>query len=76
MSVVLDFVRRSMPMGWESTPSGWTKGNCPMCVQNGENADTRKQWRLLCLKKTSFVTTVSTVALLQVGAKADKLVAD
>ncbi len=43
MSVVLDFVRRSMPMGWDSTPSGWTKGNCPMCIQNGENADTRKR---------------------------------
>ena len=41
MSVVLDFVRQTVPMGWKSNPSGWISGNCPMCVQNGENADTR-----------------------------------
>ena len=41
MSVVLEFVRQTVPMGWKSTPSGWISGNCPMCVQNGENADTR-----------------------------------
>ena len=41
MSVVLEFVRQTVPLGWKSTPSGWISGNCPMCVQNGENADTR-----------------------------------
>ena len=43
MSVVLEFVRQTVPMGWKSTPSGWISGNCPMCIQNGENADTRSR---------------------------------
>ena len=43
MSVVLEFVRQTVPTGWKSTPSGWISGNCPMCIQNGENADTRSR---------------------------------
>jgi len=41
MSVILNFVKQCVPMNWKAQPSGWTSGNCPMCVQNGENADTR-----------------------------------
>lgn len=36
MSVVINYVRGIVPLNWISTPSGWTHGNCPMCVLNGE----------------------------------------
>lgn len=36
MSVVVDYVKGIVPLNWNSTPSGWTHGNCPMCVLNGQ----------------------------------------
>ena len=37
MAQVIDFVRNVIPANWQSSPSGWTSGNCPMCVTNGES---------------------------------------
>lgn len=37
MATVTDFVRNVIPANWQSSPSGWTSGNCPMCVVNGES---------------------------------------
>jgi len=31
-----EFVRRCVPHDWKLSSSGWTHGNCPMCVLNGE----------------------------------------
>lgn len=44
MSIVIDFVRQYIPPGWRSTANGWTSGNCPMCVHNGQTRpDTRRR---------------------------------
>lgn len=32
----IEFVRRHVPHDWKLSSSGWTHGNCPMCVVNGE----------------------------------------
>jgi len=37
MTVVLDYVKTLVPVHWRSSPSGWTHGNCPMCVTNGQS---------------------------------------
>ena len=37
MTLVLDFVRNMIPTNWNSNPTGWVSGNCPMCVVNGES---------------------------------------
>jgi hypothetical protein len=36
MSTVNEYIRTLIPVNWRSSPSGWTSGNCPMCVVNGE----------------------------------------
>lgn len=36
MNIVTDYVRNLIPTNWRSNPSGWTSGNCPMCVTNGQ----------------------------------------
>jgi len=36
MTVVLDYVKTLVPVNWRSSPSGWTHGNCPMCITNGQ----------------------------------------
>ena len=40
---VIEFIKSSVPVGWKHTASGWTTGNCPMCVRRGHRADTRKR---------------------------------
>lgn len=37
MTVVFDYVKTLIPVNWKSSPSGWTSGNCPMCVTNGQS---------------------------------------
>ena len=42
MTVMLDYIRTLIPVNWKSSPGGWTSGNCPMCVKNGQaRPDTR-----------------------------------
>jgi len=42
MTVMLQYIRTLIPVNWKSSPSGWTSGNCPMCVKNGQaRPDTR-----------------------------------
>jgi len=36
MALITEFVKTVIPVNWKSTPSGWTSGNCPMCVINGQ----------------------------------------
>lgn len=36
MSIVSDYVKNLIPVNWKSNPSGWTSGNCPMCILNGQ----------------------------------------
>jgi len=44
MSMVIDFVRSRVPVGYKTTPNGWYSGNCPMCIHNGQpRNDTRKR---------------------------------
>lgn len=44
MSVVLDYTRNLIPPNWKTTSTGWTSGNCPMCVHNGQGRpDTKKR---------------------------------
>jgi len=37
MEDFLSFVRRYVPGHWKSNATGWTSGNCPMCIKNGES---------------------------------------
>lgn len=37
MALITDYVRTLIPAGWNTGPSGWTSGNCPMCHLNGES---------------------------------------
>ena len=37
MALINNFVRSVIPVYWNTTPSGWTHGNCPVCVVNGES---------------------------------------
>jgi hypothetical protein len=37
MTLVQDFVKNAIPANWRSNPTGWTSGNCPMCIENGES---------------------------------------
>ena len=42
MSLMTEYVRNLIPVNWKQNPSGWTSGNCPMCVTNGQSRpDTR-----------------------------------
>ena len=42
MSLMIKYVRNLIPMNWKPSPSGWTSGNCPMCITNGQaRPDTR-----------------------------------
>lgn len=36
MSIVNEYIRTLIPANWRPNPSGWTSGNCPMCIQNGQ----------------------------------------
>lgn len=36
MALITDYIKSLIPVNWKSSPSGWTSGNCPMCVQNGQ----------------------------------------
>lgn len=36
MALITNYVRTLIPVNWRSSPSGWTSGNCPMCVTNGQ----------------------------------------
>lgn len=42
MSLITDYVRSILPADWQSTPSGWTHGNCPVCIVNGESRSDTK----------------------------------
>jgi len=37
MSLIINYIKTLVPAGWQSNPSGWISGNCPMCVHNGES---------------------------------------
>lgn len=37
MSLIINYIRTLVPADWQSNPSGWVSGNCPMCVHNGES---------------------------------------
>jgi predicted RNA-binding Zn-ribbon protein involved in translation (DUF1610 family) len=44
MHFIIDYVQNSMPPGWKSNSTGWTSGNCPMCIHNGQiRADKRRR---------------------------------
>lgn len=33
---MIDYVRTLIPVNWKSKPGGWSSGNCPMCIRNGQ----------------------------------------
>lgn len=37
MALLTDYIRTLIPANWKSSPSGWTSGNCPMCITNGQS---------------------------------------
>jgi len=37
MTIVMEYVKTLIPVNWRSSPGGWTSGNCPMCIHNGES---------------------------------------
>lgn len=37
MALITEYVKTLVPINWVTTPSGWTHGNCPMCILNGES---------------------------------------
>lgn len=43
MSLIIDYIKTLVPAGWSSNPSGWTSGNCPMCIHNGESRPDSKR---------------------------------
>lgn len=44
MALITDYIRSLIPVNWKSSPSGWTSGNCPMCVTNGQpRPDTKRR---------------------------------
>lgn len=43
MSIVLDFIGRTVPPSWKTNATGWHSGNCPMCVQNGQPRPDKKK---------------------------------
>ena len=44
MDFIVDYVKSTIPPGWKSNSTGWTSGNCPMCIHNGQTrADKRKR---------------------------------
>lgn len=55
MSVVINYVRGIVPLNWISTPSGWTHGNCPMCVLNGESRPDEKGRGGFMFEDDSFI---------------------
>lgn len=36
MHFLLDFTKNLIPTSWKTSSTGWTSGNCPMCVHNGQ----------------------------------------
>lgn len=36
MNLVVNYVKTLIPASWRTSPSGWTSGNCPVCVINGQ----------------------------------------
>ena len=44
MDFITDYVKSVIPPGWKSNSTGWTSGNCPMCIHNGQvRADSRRR---------------------------------
>jgi hypothetical protein len=43
---IVDLIESSVPT-FKSTPSGWKKANCPVCVHRGHRADRRSRFGLL-----------------------------
>ena len=44
MHIVTEFTKNLIPASWKPTGSGWTSGNCPMCITNGQGRpDTKKR---------------------------------
>ena len=37
MALITDYIRTLIPGNWRPNPSGWTSGNCPVCIINGES---------------------------------------
>lgn len=36
MNVVLEYTQSLIPPNWKTNSTGWTSGNCPMCIHNGQ----------------------------------------
>ena len=43
MHFFVNFVKNKLPPTWRRNSTGWTSGNCPMCVHNGESRNDTKQ---------------------------------
>ena len=44
MDFITEYVKSVIPPGWKSNSTGWTSGNCPMCIHNGQiRADSRRR---------------------------------
>lgn len=43
MSLLVDYIRWSLPSNSKKTPSGWISFNAPCCVERGHSRDTRKR---------------------------------
>ena len=69
MNVVLEYTRNLIPANWKTTSTGWTSGNCPMCITNGQSRQIQKVGAAFTLKKKSLDTIVLTVATVQAGVK-------
>ena len=41
LNTIQDFVKSILPSKRKTSPNGWISFNCPCCIHNGENADTR-----------------------------------
>ena len=37
MNIVLEYTRTLIPANWKTNSTGWTSGNCPMCIHNGQS---------------------------------------
>ena len=67
MHIVIEFTKNLIPAVWKSTSSGWTSGNCPMCITNGQGRpDTKKRVDFI-LKKKSFSIIALIVGIKLVG---------
>lgn len=44
MALITEYTKTLIPVNWRSSPNGWTSGNCPMCVTNGQaRPDTKRR---------------------------------